>query len=137
MVQNAPTGGKFVKKWLQVIKCDGLGYLFHHKKYSNFDSFIKKKTKCEIPFCRRFENATTNHTPPTPPPTPGCWVLTTKLFFSKNCQSKTIFQDFYGYFELLDSKIGISFLNNKIREAYFHETPHIRAHGFATIYVIY
>jgi len=72
----------------------------------------------------------------TPPPT-GCWVLLTKLFFSKNCQSKTIFQDFYGGFELLDSKIRISFLNNKIREAYFHETPHIRAHGFATIYGIY
>jgi len=69
--------------------------------------------------------------------TPRLLGLPTKLFFSKNCQSKTIFQDFYGYFELLDSKIRISFLNNKIREAYFHETPHIRAHGFATIYGIY
>ena len=45
--------------------------------------------------------------------------------------------EFYGYFELLDSKIRISFLNYKIREAYFHETPHIRAHGLATIYGIY
>ena len=39
-VQNALTGGKFVKKWLQVITFDVLGYLFHHRKYSNFDSFM-------------------------------------------------------------------------------------------------
>jgi len=95
----------------------------------------KQNVKFHFAVDLRMQPPITHHPPKAPPA--GCWVLPTKLFFSKNCQSKTIFQDFYGYFELLDSKIRISFLNNKIREAYFHETPHIRAHGFATIYGIY
>ena len=65
-VQNALTGGKFVKKWLQVIKCDGLGYLFHHKNIQFGQFYIKNQNvKFHFAVDLRMQPPTT---PPPPPP---------------------------------------------------------------------
>ena len=92
VVQNALTGGKFVKKWLQVIQFDVLGYLFHHKKIFQFWQFYIKKSKCKISFCRRFENA--NYPPPparlfyTSPSPPNPWATRMPSFALKKKKNK-------------------------------------------------